>query len=145
MDRFGRHQGPGGRRGQDEIGDGGARRRLLGHVPGHLAGLPPAPARQWPAVVVTVGPVGRRLAVTEDPEVLHGAGLTGRVRGTRRLQLRAFRASISLGTTLCTSPTIPRSATEKMGASRSLFTATMFFDPFIPTRCWVAPEIPRAM
>jgi len=25
-----------------------------------------------------------------------------------------------------------------------LLTATMFFDPFMPTRCWVAPEMPKA-
>src|SRR5271154_4556820 len=59
-------------------------------------------------------------------------------------QPRAFRASINLGTTLWTSPTTPRSATEKMGASWSLLMAMMFFDPFMPTRCWVAPEIPHA-
>ncbi len=57
----------------------------------------------------------------------------------------ALRASISAGSTLCTSPTMPRSATEKMGASESLLMAMMFLDPFIPTRCWVAPEIPHAM
>ena len=32
---------------------------------------------------------------------------------------------------------MPRSATEKMGASASLLMAMMFLDPFIPTRCWV--------
>ncbi len=61
-----------------------------------------------------------------------------------RCQPRALRASMSLGTTLCTSPTTPRSATEKMGASWSLLMATMFFEFFMPTRCWVAPEIPQA-
>ena len=40
---------------------------------------------------------------------------------------------------------MPRSATEKMGASWSLLMATMFFEFFMPTRCWVAPEIPQAM
>ena len=59
-------------------------------------------------------------------------------------QPRALSASISCGSTLCTSPTIPRSATEKMGASWSLLMATMFFEFFMPTRCWVAPEIPQA-
>ena len=57
----------------------------------------------------------------------------------------AFSASMSAGSTLCTSPTIPRSATEKIGASWSLLMAMMFLEPFIPTRCWVAPEIPHAM
>ncbi len=51
---------------------------------------------------------------------------------------------MSFGSTLCTSPTIPRSATEKMGASWSLLMATMFFEFFIPTKCWVAPEMPQA-
>ncbi len=59
-------------------------------------------------------------------------------------QALALSASMSAGRTLCTSPTMPRSATEKIGASWSLFTATMFFDPFMPTRCWVAPEMPHA-
>ena len=44
-------------------------------------------------------------------------------------------ASMSFGTTLVTSPTIPRSAMVKMGASRSLLMAMMFFAPFIPTMC----------
>ena len=56
----------------------------------------------------------------------------------------ALIASMSFGSTLCTSPTMPRSATEKMGASWSLLMATMFFEFFMPTRCWVAPEIPQA-
>src|SRR5438094_10623479 len=32
-----------------------------------------------------------------------------------------------------------------MGASGSLLTATMVLLPFIPARCWIAPEIPAAM
>ena len=32
----------------------------------------------------------------------------------------------------------------KMGASRSLLMATMCLAPFMPTRCWVAPEMPHA-
>src|SRR5205823_4572903 len=55
------------------------------------------------------------------------------------------RASINFGTTLCTSPTTPRSATEKIGASLSLLMAMMFLAPFMPTRCCVAPEMPAAM
>src|SRR6516165_9886453 len=31
-----------------------------------------------------------------------------------------------------------------MGASGSLFTATMTFEPFMPARCWIAPEMPAA-
>src|SRR4029077_4216652 len=55
---------------------------------------------------------------------------------------RFFSASMSLGSTLCTSPTMPRSATEKIGASASLLTAMMLSLFFMPTRCCVAPEIP---
>ena len=58
---------------------------------------------------------------------------------------RAWSASISLGRTLWTSPTMPRSAIEKIGASASLLMAMMFFEPFMPTMCWVAPEMPAAM
>ena len=36
-----------------------------------------------------------------------------------------------------------RSATPNIGASGSLLIAMMFFEPFIPTRCCVAPEIPH--
>ena len=39
---------------------------------------------------------------------------------------------------------MPRSATPKMGASSSLLMAMMLAEPFIPTRCCVAPEIPQA-
>ena len=53
----------------------------------------------------------------------------------QRAQPLDFRASMSLGNTLWTSPTMPRSATEKIGASASLLMATMFFEFFIPTRC----------
>ena len=49
------------------------------------------------------------------------------------------------GSTWWTSPTMPRSATPKMGASGSLLTATMLREFFIPTKCWVAPEMPQAM
>ena len=40
---------------------------------------------------------------------------------------------------------MPRSAIEKIGASGSLLMAMMFFEPFMPTMCWVAPEMPAAM
>ena len=60
-------------------------------------------------------------------------------------QPRAWRAARSCGSTLCTSPTMPRSAMPKIGASLSLLIAMMFFEPFMPTMCWVAPEMPAAM
>ena len=60
-------------------------------------------------------------------------------------QPRAWRAARSCGSTLCTSPTMPRSAMPKIGASLSLLIAMMFFEPFMPTMCCVAPEMPAAM
>ena len=57
----------------------------------------------------------------------------------------AWSASMSLGSTLWTSPTIPRSAMPKIGASGSLLMAMMFLLPFMPTMCCVAPEMPAAM
>ena len=53
--------------------------------------------------------------------------------------------SVSIGTILCRSPTIPRSATEKIGAYLSLLIATMKSDSSIPARCWMAPLIPQAI
>ena len=32
----------------------------------------------------------------------------------------------------------------KIGASSSLLMAMMLAEPFMPTRCWVAPEMPHA-
>ena len=55
--------------------------------------------------------------------------------GHRRQQLYSFNALISAGTTSNRSPTIPKSATSKIGASGSLLTATMTPEPFMPTRC----------
>ena len=40
---------------------------------------------------------------------------------------------------------MPKSATAKIGASLSLLMAMMFLEPFIPTMCCVAPEIPAAI
>ncbi len=57
---------------------------------------------------------------------------------------RASRAAITCGTTANTSPTMPKSATSKIGASGSLLIATMFFDVCMPARCWIAPEMPSA-
>jgi len=80
---------------------------------------------------------GRRSCPDCDDEAVPARSGPGR-------QPRAWRASISFGMTLCTSPTIPRSATWKIGASWSLLMATMFFEFFMPTMCWVAPEMPQA-
>ena len=43
------------------------------------------------------------------------------------------------------SPTIPMSATSKIGASGSLLIATMVRASLMPVRCWMAPEMPMAM
>ncbi len=54
-------------------------------------------------------------------------------RGTQPLRLAM--ASCSCGATLNRSPTTPKSAISKIGASGSLFTATIVFDVCIPARC----------
>ena len=56
----------------------------------------------------------------------------------------AFTASVSFGTILLRSPTIPRSENSKIGAFESLLIATMFSELIIPTLCWIAPEMPAA-
>ena len=56
----------------------------------------------------------------------------------------AFTASVSFGTILLRSPTMPRSENSKIGAFGSLLIATMFSELCIPTLCWIAPEIPAA-
>ena len=58
--------------------------------------------------------------------------------------LRAFTASVSFGTILLRSPTMPRSENSKIGAFASLLMATMFSEPCMPTLCWMAPEMPAA-
>ena len=54
-------------------------------------------------------------------------------------------ADTSCGTTVRTSPTTPKSAISKIGASASLLTAMMVFAVCMPARCWMAPEMPSAM
>ena len=49
------------------------------------------------------------------------------------------------GTALKRSATNPKSATWNIGASGSLFMATIVLESFIPAKCWIAPEIPTAM
>jgi len=57
----------------------------------------------------------------------------------------ALMAAVISGRTFSASPTMPRSAYWKMGASLSLLMAMIRLDVFIPTRCWMAPEMPTAM
>lgn len=62
----------------------------------------------------------------------------------KRRQNYFIFSSIS-GTALNKSATNPQSETWKIGASGSLFMATIVFESFIPAKCWIAPEIPTAM
>ena len=59
--------------------------------------------------------------------------------------LRAVICSVAAGTTVFRSPTTPKSASSKIGASGSLLMATMVFEVCMPARCWIAPEMPTAM
>ena len=59
--------------------------------------------------------------------------------------LRAVICSVAAGTTVFRSPTIPKSASSKIGASGSLLMATIVFEVCMPARCWIAPEMPTAM
>ena len=53
----------------------------------------------------------------------------------RRRGTYSFSAVIIAGTISNRSPTMPKSATSKIGASGSLLMATMVLAPFMPTRC----------
>src|SRR5581483_969801 len=59
--------------------------------------------------------------------------------------VRARNCSISAGTTVSASPTMPRSASWKIGASRSLLIAITRPAPPKPTVCCGAPLMPTAM
>jgi hypothetical protein len=65
-------------------------------------------------------------------------------RAHRSYPFAFFTSSISAGTMSNKFPTMAQSAISKIGASESLLIATMLFEPFMPTRCWIAPEIPSA-
>ena len=56
-----------------------------------------------------------------------------------------FSARVTAGTISNRSPTAATSATSKIGASGSLLMAITVRAPFMPTRCWIAPEIPTAI
>src|SRR5207247_4794241 len=58
--------------------------------------------------------------------------------------LRRRIPSVRAGSTWNRSPTTPRSAIARRGASASLLIATIRFAPFIPTTCCKAPLIPAA-
>ena len=79
---------------------------------------------------------GRELSGRDDPAV--------RRRHAAQPPFFALMASVSLGTILLRSPTIPRSENSKIGAFASLLIATMFSADCMPTLCWMAPEMPAA-
>ena len=56
-----------------------------------------------------------------------------------------FTASVTAGRIWKRSPTTPKSALEKTGASGSLLIATITLAVDMPARCWIAPEMPQAM
>ena len=68
----------------------------------------------------------------------------GEREGAQELARRRT-SSVSAGTIWNRSPTTPRSAIFRIGASASLLIATIRFAPFIPTTCCSAPLIPAAM
>ena len=68
-------------------------------------------------------------------------GVTGRtcrrsvIRLAEHQPLRAATAFVSSGAMVNRSPTTPRSAMSKIGASPSLLTATIVFEVCMPARC----------
>ena len=62
-------------------------------------------------------------------------GHSGHFGHSDQLAFAFFTSSVRAGTTSNRSPTIPRSATLKIGASASLLIATMCLDERIPARC----------
>ena len=101
------------------------------------------------------GPVGatRRTSRAHDvqprPRAAHEERDGDRQHGRRAPARSGAGASADLlgegGDTWKRSPTTPRSAIFRIGASASLLIATMRFAPFIPTTCWRAPLMPTAM
>jgi len=149
------------------LGEAGASELLLathasfGHYEpaGYARAVVAAVEKVKPAVVLfSASAMGRDLAPRVAARL--GVGLAAdctalAVEGARLIASRpvyagkavqrvAFTASVSAGTTSKASPTTPKSATLKMGASGSLLIATMQRDDDIPARCWMAPEMATA-
>ena len=105
-------------------------------------------------VAAEAASVGAGLGGEPDGAAAVGGGVTDGLRGRPCLRFggsatggQAFRAriaSVSWGTIVNWSPTTPKSAMSKIGASGSLLIATMVLAVCMPTRCWVAPEMPIA-
>ena len=119
----------------------GRRRRAGSGGRGRRAGRDRSgPARAPPAAGVA-RPAPRKLAAKPRQSAQKiSVSIMSRVATARQ----PFNAATSAGTTSNRSPTMPKSATSKIGASGSLLIATITCDPFIPTRCWMAPEMPSA-
>ncbi len=123
----------------DRLGDrpgagaGGAR---LGREPCDPARRRPGPARLRAA---RLRADGRDALLDSPPEVGPSPVPPSYGARTRRISV------VSAGTTWNRSPTIPKSATRKIGALGSELIATITRELSIPTRCWIAPEIPTAM
>src|SRR5215831_16966763 len=110
---------------------------LLAWLTGHPGGLVqvPVPAR-W---LLLHGQSMRDRRTESKRRCPKGHG------GFSRQPLRLVSSSVSCGATVNRSPTTPKSASSKIGASGSLLMATMVLDVCMPARCWIAPEIPTAM
>src|SRR5262249_16224224 len=111
--------------------------QLLAWLTGHPGGLVqvPVPAR-W---LLLHGQSMRHRRTESKRRCPKGHG------GFSGQPLRLVSSSVSCGATVNRSPTTPKSASSKIGASGSLLMATMVLDVCMPARCWIAPEIPTAM
>lgn len=128
-----------------------------GRLPRASAGVASAPLQLWNSVLTRSCSYSRQTPVSSAtapngesrrrsvPPAALGASTEGGPARVYAAPFASLTASVSAGTTSKRSATTPTSATSKMGASGSLLMATMKFEPFIPTRCWMAPEIPQAM
>ena len=114
-------------------------------LPEHVGELPASPragvvrARGGPRRAQDVEPRAGAL-----PEQGDRHGQDGREGEGAQEPLRRRISSVRAGSTWNRSPTTPRSAIARSGASASLLIATIRFAPFIPTMCCKAPLIPAA-
>src|SRR5262249_51224784 len=100
------------------------------------------------------GEIAMEIAVPQAPAGKASQPLAdfrlGELRGERHPGLylcarTSATAFVSAGTISNASPTMPKSAILKIGASASLLIATITFEVRMPARCWIAPEMPTAM
>ena len=113
----------------------------------------PLEADDSAASIAPATSLGRRASMTPTGSTSRNARSAPATRSSKRASItsgvpqprRALISSITFGTTASASPTIPRSARRKIGASPSLLIAMIRLAPFIPTTCCVAPLMPTAM